>query len=64
MQLFAGSTQQFLDETQQKTIAERLGKAFYDYYRFRATASEFSCPPTQAIFIGPSVDVARHGRQG
>jgi DUF2075 family protein len=42
MQLFAGSTEAFLDEAQQKTIAERLGKAFYDYYRFRAGASEFT----------------------
>jgi len=41
MQLFAGSSEDFIDEGIQKTIAERLGDAFYDYYRFRASASEF-----------------------
>lgn len=42
MQLFAGSTETFLDNAQQKTIAAKLGDAFYDYYRFRASASEFA----------------------
>ncbi len=41
MQLFAGPSAEFVDEAVQKTIAERLGDAFYDYYRFRASASEF-----------------------
>jgi hypothetical protein len=41
MQLFAGPSDEFVDEGIQKTIAERLGDAFYDYYRFRASASEF-----------------------
>ncbi len=41
MQLFAGSSKEFVDEAVQKSIAERLGDAFYDYYRFRASASEF-----------------------
>ncbi len=36
MQLFAGSSETFIDEGVQKHIAERLGDAFYDYYRFRA----------------------------
>jgi hypothetical protein len=42
MQLFAGSSKTFIDEAVQKKIAERLSDAFYDYYRLRATASEFS----------------------
>ena len=42
MQLFAGSSETFIDEAVQKKIAERLGDAFYDYYRFRASASEFT----------------------
>jgi hypothetical protein len=41
MQLFAGASEEFIDEAVQKTIAARLGDAFYDYYRFRASASEF-----------------------
>ena len=42
MQLFAGSSETFIDEAVQKKVAERLGDAFYDYYRFRAGASEFN----------------------
>ena len=42
MQLFAGSSETFIDDAVQKQIAERLGDAFYDYYRFRASASEFT----------------------
>jgi hypothetical protein len=42
MQLFAGSSKTFIDDAVQKHIAERLGDAFYDYYRFRASASEFT----------------------
>ncbi|GAC1428818.1 MAG: DUF2075 domain-containing protein [Candidatus Velthaea sp.] len=42
MQLFAGPSDQFIDEAEQKRIAEQLGDAFYDYYRFRASASEFT----------------------
>jgi len=42
MQLFAGPSERFIDEAEQKRIAEQLGDAFYDYYRFRASASEFT----------------------
>jgi len=42
MQLFAGSSETFIDEAVQKQIAERLGDTFYDYYRFRASVSEFT----------------------
>ncbi|MDQ2866156.1 MAG: DUF2075 domain-containing protein, partial [Candidatus Eremiobacteraeota bacterium] len=42
MQLFSGSSEEFIDEAQQKRIAEGLGNAYYDYYRFRASASEFN----------------------
>jgi len=42
MQLFAGASELFIDEAAQKRIAEQLGEAFYDYYRFRASASEFT----------------------
>lgn len=42
MQLFAGPSELFIDEAEQKRIAELLGNAFYDYYRFRASVSEFT----------------------
>ena len=42
MQLFAGSTELFIDQAVLKQIAVRLGDAFYDYFRFRASASEFT----------------------
>jgi hypothetical protein len=42
MQLFAGSSNDFVEEAVQKQIAERLGDSYYDYYRFRASASEFT----------------------
>ena len=42
MQLFAGSSEVFIEDAAQKHIAEKLGDAFYDYYRFRASASEFN----------------------
>ncbi len=42
MQLYAGSSEEFIDEAVQKRIAERLGEAFYAYFRFRAAGSEFN----------------------
>ena len=42
MQLFAGSSETFIDEATQQQIAAKLGDSFYDYYRFRASASEFT----------------------
>lgn len=42
MQLFAGSSETFLSDAAQKQIAEKLGASFYDYYRFRASNSEFN----------------------
>ena len=42
MQLFAGSSETFLTDAAQKQIAEKLGASFYDYYRFRASNSEFN----------------------
>ncbi|MHB8463049.1 MAG: hypothetical protein ACYDA1_10405, partial [Vulcanimicrobiaceae bacterium] len=42
MQLFAGSSEEFIEEAVQARIAERLGNSYYDYYRMRATASEFN----------------------
>jgi hypothetical protein len=42
MQLFAGASNDFVEEAVQKQIAARLGDSYYDYYRFRASASEFT----------------------
>ena len=42
MQLYAGPSEDFIEEAVQKRIAEQLGEAFYSYYRFRASGSEFN----------------------
>ena len=42
VQLYAGPSGEFIEEAVQKRIAEKLGDSFYDYYRFRASASEFT----------------------
>ena len=42
MQLYAGSTTDFIADSVQHRVAEKLGDAFYEYFRFRASASEFS----------------------
>lgn len=42
MQLFAGPSEEFIADATQQRIAARLGDSFYDYYRFRASASEFT----------------------
>jgi hypothetical protein len=42
VQLYAGPSEDFIEEAVQKRIAEQFGDAFYDYYRFRASGSEFN----------------------
>ncbi len=42
MQLFAGSSTAFIDDAVQLQIAGKLGDSFYDYYRYRASVSEFT----------------------
>jgi hypothetical protein len=42
MQLYAGSTTDFITDAIQHRVAEKLGEAYYLYYRFRANASEFA----------------------
>jgi uncharacterized protein len=42
MQLYAGSSADFIQEATLKRVASRLGDAFYDYFRYRASASEFA----------------------
>ncbi|MEO6990074.1 MAG: DUF2075 domain-containing protein [Candidatus Baltobacteraceae bacterium] len=42
MQLYAGSMADFTDDAVQHRIAEKLGDAYYEYFRFRASASEFA----------------------
>ncbi len=38
MQLFAGSSEEFIADATQQRIAAQLGDSFYEYYRFRAFA--------------------------
>jgi DUF2075 family protein len=42
MQLYAGSTNEFISAAVQHRIAEMLGESYYQYFRFRASASEFA----------------------
>jgi len=42
MQLYAGSTTDFMSDAIQHRVAEKLGESYYQYYRFRASASEFN----------------------
>jgi len=42
MQLYAGSTNEFISDAVQHRLAEMLGESYYQYFRFRASASEFA----------------------
>ena len=42
MQLYAGSSADFIEDATLKRVAALLGDAHYDYFRFRASASEFT----------------------
>src|ERR1022692_3042424 len=42
MQLYAGSSADFIGDATLKRVAALLGDAFYDYYRYRASVSEFA----------------------
>jgi len=42
MQLFARSSEEFIGDAVQQKITAQLGDSFYDYYRFRASASDFT----------------------
>jgi hypothetical protein len=42
VQLYAGSTLDFIEDANLHTIAVKIGDAYYDYFRHRAGASEFN----------------------
>jgi DUF2075 family protein len=42
VQLYAGSTKDFISDAVQHRVAEKLGDSFYEYFRFRASVSEFT----------------------
>jgi hypothetical protein len=42
VQLYAGSTEAFIDDATLHVVARKIGDAFYDYFRHRASASEFT----------------------
>jgi hypothetical protein len=42
MQLYKGSTTEFITDAVQRRVAEKLGDAYYEFFRFRAAASEFN----------------------
>ena len=64
MQLYAGPSEDFLADSVQKQIAERLGDAFYNYYRFRASVSEFNSWKNSLMAFAAQLrysDVRDHG---
>lgn len=40
MQLYAGSTNEFIQDTIQHEVARKIGDSFYEFYRYRASISE------------------------
>jgi len=42
MQLYAGSTNDFVSDSIQHLVAEKLGESYYQYFRYRASVSEFA----------------------
>src|ERR1700722_10641707 len=42
VQLYLGSSEDFIKDSVQNEIAKKLGDSFYEYYRFRANISEFN----------------------
>jgi DUF2075 family protein len=42
MQLYAGSTTDFVKDSIQHLVAEKLGESYYQYFRYRASVSEFA----------------------
>lgn len=42
MQLYAGPSRSFIEDATLRVIAGKIGDAFYDYFRHRASASEFA----------------------
>jgi len=64
VQLYAGPSEDFLADSVQKQIAERLGDAFYNYYRFRASVSEFNSWKNSLMAFAAQLrysDVRDHG---
>lgn len=42
MQLYAGSSEKFIEDATLKRVAKLLDEAFYDYFRYRESVSEFN----------------------
>jgi hypothetical protein len=42
MQLYAGSSTDFITDSVQNVIAQKLGDSFYEYYRYRTSVSEMT----------------------
>jgi hypothetical protein len=42
VQLYAGSSRAFIEDATLRVIAAKIGDAYYDYFRHRASASEFA----------------------
>ena len=42
MQLYAGTTRSFIEESNLRIVARKIGDAFYDYFRYRTSISELT----------------------
>ena len=59
MQLYFGSTSEFVTDSIQHRVAEKLGDAYYEYFRFRASASEFTSWQNSLTALTANIQYAR-----
>jgi hypothetical protein len=59
MQLYLGSTSEFVTDSIQHRVAEKLGDAYYEYFRFRASASEFNSWQNSLTALTAHIQYAR-----
>ena len=64
MQLYAGSTADFVRDSVQHTVAEKLGESYYQYFRYRASVSEFSSWQNSLAALTTQLQYARLNDQG
>jgi DUF2075 family protein len=59
VQLYLGSTKEFVTDSIQHRIAEKLGDAYYEYFRFRASVSEFNSWQNSLTALTANIQYAR-----
>ena len=64
MQLYAGTSKQFIEDTIRHRIAKKLGQAFFDYFRYKPSPSEvrsWENPLVQMSSVLQYADPTDHG---